>query len=58
MKRESERDEVEPDEKLRREALIAAAGDLRAFEQLVQQNQKRILADCRHMMNNQLVRKT
>jgi RNA polymerase sigma-70 factor (ECF subfamily) len=49
MKRESEHREVERDEKLWREAITAADGDLRAFEQLVQQYHKRILADCRHM---------
>ncbi len=37
------------DEELLRRILNAGAGDLRAFEQLVQQHQKRIIADCRYM---------
>lgn len=39
----------DPDKELIREALRAAQGDLRAFEQLVEQHKKRIVADCRHM---------
>jgi RNA polymerase sigma-70 factor, ECF subfamily len=49
MNREAEHSELERDEKLWREAITAADGDLRAFEQLVRQHQKRILADCRYM---------
>lgn len=37
------------DEKLVQQALRAREGDLRAFEGLVQEHQKRILADCRYM---------
>jgi RNA polymerase sigma-70 factor, ECF subfamily len=39
----------ESDEELLQEALGAAEGDLRAFEQLVRQHQRRIVADCRYM---------
>ena len=57
MEREAEHSEVEPDDKLWRKEITAAGGDLRAFEQLVRQHHKRILADCRYMTRDQLVRK-
>jgi len=41
------------DEELLRQALSAADGDLRAFELLVQQHQKRIVADCRYMTRDE-----
>src|SRR5688572_5580450 len=40
---------IDRDEELLRAALNAPEGDLRAFEQLVQLYQKRILADCRYL---------
>ncbi|HXR77578.1 MAG TPA: RNA polymerase sigma factor [Bryobacteraceae bacterium] len=43
----------EMDEELLRQALSAADGDLRAFELLVQQHQKRIVADCRYMTRDE-----
>jgi RNA polymerase sigma-70 factor (ECF subfamily) len=43
----------ETDEELLRQALSAADGDLRAFELLVQQHQKRIVADCRYMTRDE-----
>ena len=49
MNHEAELSSLVPDEELWREAITAADGDLRAFEQLVRQHQKRILADCTHM---------
>jgi RNA polymerase sigma-70 factor (ECF subfamily) len=36
-------------------ARTAPAGDLRAFEQLVEQNQRRIVADCRHITRDESV---
>lgn len=41
------------DEELMREALKAPEGDLRAFEELVLQYQKRIVADCRYMTRDE-----
>lgn len=41
------------DEKLVQQALRAGEGDLRAFERLVQEHQKRILADCRYMTRDE-----
>ena len=49
MTGESKRGSDGAGEELLREAIIAADGDLRAFEQIVQQHQKRIVADCRYM---------
>lgn len=48
-------DEVraEGDEELVRRALEAGEGDLRAFEQLVLEHQKRIVADCRYMTRDE-----
>ena len=43
----------DPDEELWRAALTAREGDLRAFEQLVQEHQRRIVADCRHMTRDE-----
>lgn len=40
------------DEELLAAALEAPEGDLRAFEQLVQLHQKRILADCQHLTHD------
>ncbi len=50
--------DAEKSDKQREEDLLAAAlrareGDLRAFEQLVQQHQKRIVADCRFMTRDE-----
>ena len=39
----------DPDERLLTEARGASEGDLRAFEQLVLEHQRRIVADCRYM---------
>jgi RNA polymerase sigma-70 factor, ECF subfamily len=44
-----EQDHDESDEELLQKAIGAAEGDLRAFEQLVRQHQRRIVADCRYM---------
>jgi len=41
------------DEELLRAARNAPEGDLRAFEQLVQAHQKRILADCRYLTGDE-----
>jgi RNA polymerase sigma-70 factor (ECF subfamily) len=49
MNRDAEFSSLVPDEELWREAITAADGDLRAFEQLIRQHQNRILADCTHM---------
>lgn len=43
----------ERDEELLRRALGSPEGDLRAFEQLVIQYQKRIVADCRYMTRDE-----
>lgn len=43
----------ERDEELLAKAVQAGEGDLRAFEQLVQQHQKRIVADCRFMTRDE-----
>jgi len=43
----------DPDEELWRAALTAREGDLRAFEKLVQEHQRRIVADCRHMTRDE-----
>jgi RNA polymerase sigma-70 factor (ECF subfamily) len=51
----AEETEVQPDDRdaeLLAEARNAPPGDLRAFEQLIQHYQKRILADCRYMTRN------
>jgi len=45
--------EEESDEQLVSDALRARDGDLRAFEELVQRNQKRIVADCRYMTGDE-----
>lgn len=47
--------EADPDAALLEQARSAPEGDLRAFEQLVQQYQKRILADCRYMTRDETV---
>jgi RNA polymerase sigma-70 factor, ECF subfamily len=46
-------DVKERDEELLRAVLSAPEGDLRAFEQLVQQYQNRILADCRFLTRDE-----
>lgn len=43
-----------PDEELLQQARAAGEGDLRAFEQLVQRHQRRILADCRYMTKDEV----
>jgi len=48
-----EQDSDESDEELLQRVLSAPEGDLRAFEQLVQQHQKRIVADCRYMTRDE-----
>jgi len=47
--------EADPDAVLLERARAAPEGDLRAFEQLVQQYQKRILADCRYMTRDETI---
>jgi RNA polymerase sigma-70 factor (ECF subfamily) len=49
MAEESEAQQEDRDAALLAEARKAPPGDLRAFEELIQQYQKRILADCRYM---------
>jgi RNA polymerase sigma-70 factor, ECF subfamily len=49
MAQDREEDFKDRDEELLRAARAAPEGDLRAFEQLVQMHQKRILADCRYL---------
>ena len=46
-------DHVDPDDELLQKAIGAADGDLSAFEQLVKQHQKRIVADCRYMTRDE-----
>jgi RNA polymerase sigma-70 factor, ECF subfamily len=53
MNGEAEGGNEERDEELLASALRAGEGDLRAFEQLVQQHQKRIVADCRYMTRDE-----
>jgi RNA polymerase sigma-70 factor (ECF subfamily) len=49
MAQDREEDFKDRDEELLRANRAAPEGDLRAFEQLVQMHQKRILADCRYL---------
>ena len=53
MTGEIEEGREERDEELMREARSAPEGDLRAFEQLILQYQKRIVADCRYMTRDE-----
>lgn len=53
MTGEIEEGRKEQDEELMREARSAPEGDLRAFEQLILQYQKRIVADCRYMTRDE-----
>lgn len=45
----------ESEDGLARKALSAPEGDLRAFEQLVEQHRKRIVADCRYMTTDESI---
>ncbi len=45
----------EEEDRLFEQARRAPEGDLRAFETLVQQNQRRIVADCRHITRDESV---
>lgn len=53
MNGEADGGNQERDEELLAQTLRAGEGDLRAFEQLVQQHQKRIVADCRFMTRDE-----
>lgn len=55
MAEETERQQEDRDAALLREARNAPEGDLRAFEQLIRQYQKRILADCRYMTRDETI---
>ena len=46
-------DRDDSDEELLQKAIGAADGDLSAFEQLVKQHQRRIVADCRYMTRDE-----
>src|SRR5450631_1032280 len=45
----------EQDDELFESARTAPAGDLRAFEELLQRYQRRIVADCRHITRDESV---
>src|ERR1035441_5068449 len=53
MPDELELREADRDAALLEQARTAPEGDLRAFEQLIQQYQKRIVADCRYMTRDE-----
>jgi RNA polymerase sigma-70 factor (ECF subfamily) len=55
MPEETEAPRDDRDAALLEQARRAPDGDLRAFEQLIQQYQKRILADCRYMTRDETV---
>lgn len=53
MTEEWEDVQEESEDELVRKACSAPEGDLRAFERLVEQHRKRIVADCRYMTTNE-----